>query len=74
MEGRREQEVERALTAAKTELDAARTTLERARQRLLDFDTGGGVPAAMLSDAIDQLKIDVDRDLRAVLKFLGCES
>ena len=57
--------IELALKTVMSELDEARATLERARQRLLDYDPVEGELGAM--------KIAVDVDLRAVLRFLGCE-
>ena len=60
-------EVERAIAAAMTELEVARQALERARQRVLDFDQTLG------PDAADEMRIAVDVDLRLVGKFLGVE-
>ena len=59
--------VEQAIAAVMTDLAAAREALERARQRVLDFDQSLGV------DAADEMRIAVDVDLRLVGRFLGVE-
>ena len=59
--------VEQAIAAVMTDLAAAREALERARQRVLDFDQALG------ADAADEMRIAVDVDLRLVGRFLGVE-
>ena len=67
VDGQRAMMVEQAVAAVMTELETVRQALERARQRVLDFDQALG------PDAADEMRIAVDVDLRLVGKFLGSE-